>query len=218
VFNTIVPPGVTPFLAQLHAGFPAGGGRLVCTYFGENVLDLVPVEHVEGLYGRLDCYRDVQDPFSIDLLNRYEAPYPGSALFTAGSACTGTYRALRCGSVRSTRRDHCSSTMSSPPSTMPASGRGPGGPAEMVPGQHHGRVNMYLAQSQDGTFTVVKSLGHIDRSEPMVPMGRSPRGEEQTLVAGVRGCRRPRLSARDPKRRRPIDEGVGEQLRVLAVH
>ena len=96
VFNTIVPPGLTPFLAQLHdAGFMARGGKLVCTYFDENFLNLVPAEHVEGLYGCLDYYRDVQDPFSIDLLNRYEARYPGSALFTAGSACTGTFRALK---------------------------------------------------------------------------------------------------------------------------
>ena len=87
VFNTIVPPGLTPFLAQLYeAGFSARGGRVVCTYFDENFLNLVPAEHVEGLYGCLDYYRDVQDPFSIDLLNRYEARYPGSAIFTAGSA------------------------------------------------------------------------------------------------------------------------------------
>ena len=39
VFNTIVPPGLTPFLEQLHnAGFGARGGRLVCTYFDENFL------------------------------------------------------------------------------------------------------------------------------------------------------------------------------------
>ena len=96
VFNTIVPPGLTPFLAQLYdAGFMARGGHVVCTYFDENFLNLVPAEHVEGLYGCLDYYRDVQDPFSIDLLNRYEARYPGSAMFTAGSACSGTYRALK---------------------------------------------------------------------------------------------------------------------------
>ncbi len=95
VFNTIVPPGLTPFLAELNdAGFMARGGRVVCTYFDENFLNLVPAEQVEGLFGCLDYYRDVQDPFSIDLLNRYEARYPGSAMFTAGSACTGTYRAL----------------------------------------------------------------------------------------------------------------------------
>ena len=58
VFNTIVPPGLTPFLAQLHdAGFTARGGQLVCTYFDENFLNLVPAEHVEGLYGCLDYYR-----------------------------------------------------------------------------------------------------------------------------------------------------------------
>ena len=42
---------------------------------------------------------------------------------------------------------------------------GPGGPAAMVPGQHHVRMNMYIARSQGGTFTVVKNLGHIDPNE-----------------------------------------------------
>ena len=27
---------------------------------------------------------------------------------------------------------------------------GPGGPAEMVPGQHHVRMNMYIAQATEG--------------------------------------------------------------------
>src|SRR5262249_51155188 len=62
VFNTIVPPGLTPFLEQLHdAGFLARGGQIVCTYFDENFLNLVPAEHVEGLYGCLDYYRAVDD-------------------------------------------------------------------------------------------------------------------------------------------------------------
>ena len=96
VFNTIVPPGLTPFLEQLHdAGFGERGGQIVCTYFDENFLNLVPAEHVEGLYGCLDYYRDVKDPFSTELLNRYEALYPGSAMFTAGSACSGMYRGLK---------------------------------------------------------------------------------------------------------------------------
>ena len=96
VFNTIVPPGLTPFLEQLHrAGFTRRGGIIVCTYFDENFLNLVPADHVEGLYGCLDYYRAVDDPFSMELLNRYERLYPGSAMFTAGSACTGTYRALK---------------------------------------------------------------------------------------------------------------------------
>jgi ABC-type branched-subunit amino acid transport system substrate-binding protein len=90
VFNTIVPPGLTPFLAELHrAGFTARGGRIVCTYFDENFLNLVPAEHVEGLYGCLDYYRSVRDPFSVELLQRYDGRYPGSARFTAGSALHG---------------------------------------------------------------------------------------------------------------------------------
>ena len=64
VFNTIVPPGLTPFLAKLHeAGFTKRGGTVVCTYFDENFLNLVPAEQVEGLYGCLDYYREVADPF-----------------------------------------------------------------------------------------------------------------------------------------------------------
>src|SRR5438046_4344373 len=78
VFNTIVPPGLTPFLEQLHhAGFTARGGHIVCTYFDENFLNLVPADRVEGLYGCLDYYRGVDDAFSIELLNRYERLYPG---------------------------------------------------------------------------------------------------------------------------------------------
>lgn len=96
VFNTIVPPGLTPFFEQLYeAGFTKNGGLIVCTYFDENFLNLVPAEHVDGLYGCLDYYRDVTDPFSAALLDRYEQLYPGSAMFTAGSACTGMYRGLR---------------------------------------------------------------------------------------------------------------------------
>src|SRR3954463_7810117 len=48
VFNTIVPPGLTPFLEQLHeAGFLARGGQLVCTYWDENCLAIVPAEQCE---------------------------------------------------------------------------------------------------------------------------------------------------------------------------
>jgi len=44
---------------------------------------------------------------------------------------------------------------------------GPGGPAEMVPGQHHVRMNTYIAQANNGDFKVLKSLGAIDPKECM---------------------------------------------------
>ena len=46
---------------------------------------------------------------------------------------------------------------------------GPGGCAEMVPGQHHVRMNMYIAQASNGNFKIVKSLGVIDPKEGTVP-------------------------------------------------
>jgi ABC-type branched-subunit amino acid transport system substrate-binding protein len=166
VFNTIVPPGLTPFLEQLYeAGFAKRGGQLVCTYFDENFLSLAPAAHVEGLYSCLDYYQDVSDPFSEALLARYNERFPGSAMFTAGSACSGMYRGLRfweaavkeAGSLEQddviAALDHATLAV------------GPGGPAEMVPGQHHVRMNMYIAQSVGGTFEVLRNLGPIDPNE-----------------------------------------------------
>jgi ABC-type branched-subunit amino acid transport system substrate-binding protein len=46
--------------------------------------------------------------------------------------------------------------------------QGPGGPAQMVPGQHHVRMNMYIAQVKNGNFKIVKSLGAIDPKESTV--------------------------------------------------
>ena len=38
----------------------------------------------------------------------------------------------------------------------------------MVPGQHHLRMNMYIAQSKNGQFEIVKSLGVVDPKEQNV--------------------------------------------------
>ncbi|MEI8334267.1 MAG: substrate-binding protein [Chloroflexota bacterium] len=166
VFNTIVPPGLTPFLDQLHAaGFTQRGGRIVCTYFDENVLNLVPAEQVEGLYSCLDYYQEVSDPFSQELLARYNERFPGSAKFTAGSGCSGLYRALK---LWETAVNEAGSLVQEDVIRALDHAKlavGPGGPAEMVPGQHHVRMNMYIAQAQSGTFKVVKNLGVIDPKE-----------------------------------------------------
>ncbi|QYY34205.1 substrate-binding protein (plasmid) [Cupriavidus pinatubonensis] len=169
VFNTVVPPGLTPFFEELYdSGFQKRGGKLVCTYFDENFLNLVPAEKVDGLYGCLDYYQEVDDPFSRDLLARYNKLFPGGAQFTAGSACTGLYRGMKlweaavheAGTVDQDRviaaLDHARIE------------QGPGGPAEMVPGQHHVRMNMYIAQAIDSRFKVVKALGAIDPQEQIM--------------------------------------------------
>jgi branched-chain amino acid transport system substrate-binding protein len=38
----------------------------------------------------------------------------------------------------------------------------------MAPGQHHVRMNMYIAQAKNGRFEIAKSLGAIDPSEAEV--------------------------------------------------
>jgi urea transport system substrate-binding protein len=169
VFNTIVPPGVVPFFQQLHdAGFTERGGHLVCTYFDETCLNLVPAEQVEGLYSCLDYYQDADDPFSKELLARYDKLYPGSALFTGGAASSGMYRGLRLweAAVReagSLDQDDVVSALD-----HAAIAVGPGGPAEMVPGQHHPRMNMFIGQVRDGMIKIVKSLGAVDPDERVV--------------------------------------------------
>ncbi len=173
VFNTIVPPGVVPFFQQLHdAGFTKRGGHLVCTYFDESCLGLVPPEQVEGLYSCLDYYQDVDDPFSKELLDRYNRLYPGSALFTGGGACSGMYRGMRLweAAVReagSLDQDAVVGALDHAKIAV-----GPGGPAEMVPGQHHVRMNMFIAQVRDGAIGIVKPLGVVDPDEPIVEAPR----------------------------------------------
>ena len=146
VFNTIVPPGVTPFFEQLHdSGFTSRGGQVICTYFDENFLNMVPAAHVEGLYGCLDYYQAVDDPFSRKLLARYDDLYPGAAKFTGGSACSGLYRGLRLWAAGVTVAGTLVQEDVIAALDHARIAEGPGGPAIMIPGQHHVRMNMYIA-------------------------------------------------------------------------
>jgi len=170
VFNMTVPPGVAPFLEQLYdAGFTRRGGLIVCTYFDENLVGMLPAAHVEGLYGCLDYYQAVGDTFSKTLLAQYNARYPGAEQFTGGSGCSGLYRGMKLweAAVRTAgtlRQDAVIAALDCASIT-----EGPGGGAEMVPGQHHVRMNMYIARVTDGSLRIVKSLGAIDPNERQLP-------------------------------------------------
>ena len=169
VFNTIVPPGVASFFQQLHdSGFTARGGQLICTYFDENFLNMVPAAHVEGLYSCLDYYQTVNEPFSRKLLAQYDALYPGHAKFTAGSACTGLYRGLRLWAAAVTEAGSLTQSDVIDALDHARITQGPGGPAAMVPGQHHVRMNMYIARARSGRFEMVRSLGAVDPQEQLV--------------------------------------------------
>jgi hypothetical protein len=88
----------------------------MCTYFEENILPLFAASHMESLYRCLDYYQDVSDPFSTELLDRYDRLYPGGAKLTGGSAATGMYR----GGSRAIRKlagQACGNWRYSPPPT-----------------------------------------------------------------------------------------------------
>ena len=166
VFNTTVPPGCFPFLEALcESGFTKRGGRVVTTYFDENLVAALPSEHVEGLYGCIDYYQSVSDPFSRDLLGRYNARFPDGPQFSAGSGCTGMYRGLKLWEASVIEAGSLDQAAVVAALDHAEIAEGPGGPAEMVPGQHHVRMNVYIAQVRNGTLDVVESLGAIGPNE-----------------------------------------------------
>jgi ABC-type branched-subunit amino acid transport system substrate-binding protein len=174
VFNTIVPPGLMPFLEQLYdSDFTRRGGKLVCSYFEENLLKILPPAQVEGLYSCLDYYQTVSDPFSVELLNQYNKLFPGSSMFTAGSASTGTSRGLKFWEAAVKEAGSLDQDAVIEALDHAKIAAGPGGPAEMVPGQHHARLNMYIAQASNGIFKVIKNLGVIEPNEKMLPSSRA---------------------------------------------
>jgi ABC-type branched-subunit amino acid transport system substrate-binding protein len=163
VFNTTVPPGVAPFLEQLHAS--GYGGELVCTYFEENLLSIFPAAHVDGLYSCLDYYHAVGDPFSRRLLAQYDALYPGSAQFSGGSGSSGLYRGLQLWAAAVTEAGTLTQDAVIAALDHAQIAEGPGGPAAMVPGQHHVRMHMYIGQARGGRFEIVEDLGARDPQE-----------------------------------------------------
>ena len=117
---------------------------------------MVPAAHVEGLYSCLDYYQAVDEPFSRKLLAQYDALYPGDAKFTGGSGCSGLYRGLRLWAAAVTRPARSTRARWSPRSTTQRSAKAPAARRPFVPGQHHLRMNMYIAQARAGRFEIVR--------------------------------------------------------------
>jgi branched-chain amino acid transport system substrate-binding protein len=164
-----VPPGVVPFLEQLHdSGFAGRGGHLVCTYFEENLLSMLPAAHVDGVYSCLDYYQAVSDPFSQRLLAQYDALYPGDAKFSGGSGSSGLYRGMHLWAAAVAKAGSLTQDDVIAALDHAQIAEGPGGPAAMVPGQHHVRMSMYIGQARGGRFEIVESLGPMDPHERLV--------------------------------------------------
>ena len=169
VFNTVIPPGVGPFFKQLYeAGFGKRGGRLSCVYYDENTLNINAPYEMEGLASCLDYFRavDASEPFSAKLQAEYEKGFPGNILFCAGSAATGMYRGLKLweAAVKEAGKLDRDSVAAALDHAKIA--EGPGGPAEMVPGKRHCKMQMYTAVAKNGKYEIVaRSNGLVDPKE-----------------------------------------------------
>lgn len=117
------------------------------------------------MYSCLDYYQTVGDPFSRQLLNRCDQRFPDGSKFTAGSAATGLYRGLKLWETAVQEAGSLEQDSVIRALDHAKIAQGPGGPAEMVPGQHHLRMNMSIGQANNGRFEVVESLGVLDPKE-----------------------------------------------------
>jgi urea transport system substrate-binding protein len=169
VFNTVIPPGVGPFIKQLYeAGFSKRGGRIACVYYDENTLNINAPYEMEGLASCLDYFRavDALDPFSAKLQAEYDKEFPGKILFAAGSAATGMYRGLKLWEVAVKEAGKLDREGVAAALDHAKIAEGPGGPAEMVPGKRHCKMKMYTAVAKNGNYEIVaKSEGLVDPKE-----------------------------------------------------
>jgi branched-chain amino acid transport system substrate-binding protein len=99
------------------------------------------------------------------LLAQYDALDPGDAKFSGGSGSSGLYRGLRLWAAAVAEAGSLiqDDVIAAPDHAQIA--EGPGGPAVMVPGQHHVRMSMDIGQARGGRFEIVENLGAMDPQE-----------------------------------------------------
>ena len=107
----------------------------------------------------------MSDPFSKELLGRYDARFPDGPHFSAGSGCTGMYRGLKLWEAAVTEAGSLDQAAVVAALDHAKIAEGPGGPAEMVPGQHHVRMNVYIAQVRNSSLERRREPGAIDPKE-----------------------------------------------------
>ncbi len=159
VFCSVIPPGIGPFLQQLHdAGFAKRGGRVACIYFDDNDSNLVSDEILAGMVSSLDYFASLEDPFDKHMRAQYRKMFPNAKeQIGAGGASTGMYRGLllwqkAVTEAKSVKRDPVAEALD-----HAEIAHGPGGPAQMVPGERHCRMRMYIGvANKQGKFQVVK--------------------------------------------------------------
>ena len=168
VFNTVIPPGLQAFTKQLYeSGFQKNGGVVSCVYFDENSVNYVPQRELNGVYSCLDYFHTVDDPVGAALQKEYAAMFPGTKyLFTAGSASTGAYRAVKFykAAVLKTGGDLAREAVSAAIDDVKITGV-PGGDSVMVPGTGHCALNMYVGVARGASYEILSKAEMVQPQE-----------------------------------------------------
>jgi ABC-type branched-subunit amino acid transport system substrate-binding protein len=172
VLHSIIPPGVQPFMKQLYeSGFQRNGGVVSCLYYDENSVNFHPAQEQDGLLSCLDFFQSVDDPFSQEILAAYRKKFPDSKyLFTSGSTAAGMYRGIQFYqvAVEATKGDLAREAVSAALDKARLE-KGPGGPAEMVPGKMHCKKNMYIGRCKAGEgklhYEIIAKYDMVDPKE-----------------------------------------------------
>ena len=168
VFNTVIPPGLQAFTKQLYeSGFQKNGGVVSCVYFDENSVNYVPRRELNGVYSCLDYFHTVDDPVGAALQKEYAAMFLGTKyLFTAGSASTGAYRAVKFyeAAVLKTGGDVAREAVSAAIADVKITGV-PGGDSVMVPGTGHCALNMYVGVARGASYEILSKAEMVQPQE-----------------------------------------------------
>ena len=173
VFNTVIPPGLQPFVKQLYEfGFQKNGGVLSCVYYDENLLNYHPAQEMEGLLQlpRLlpGGQRSVQQEAAGGLLEeipRHQVPVHRRQ---RGDRHVSRHEVLR-GRRQGDQRRPQARGGGGRDGHAPSSAEGPGGGAEMVPGKMHCKMNMYIAvckvDAGKTRYDVIEKANMVDPKE-----------------------------------------------------
>jgi branched-chain amino acid transport system substrate-binding protein len=158
VYSNVIPPGIWTQVRQLTEQGFRDKGMLCVPYLEESALQAIPPKLMEGLPACLDFFQGLTDPYDKALVQRYKSTYHDGTYFSANGA-TGTFRGLKMWAQAANEADSLASQDVAKTLDHQILKQGPGGPATMVPGEHHVAVNMYLGVAHNGKMILKENFG-----------------------------------------------------------
>jgi ABC-type branched-subunit amino acid transport system substrate-binding protein len=158
VYSNVIPPGIWTQVRQLTEQGFRDKGLLCVPYLEESALQAIPAKLLEGLPACLDFFQALTDSYDQALVARYKKTYHDGTYFSANGA-VGTFRGLKMWAQAANEADSLAADDVAKSLDHQELEQGPGGPAKMVPGEHHVAVNMYLGVAHDGKMVIKEEFG-----------------------------------------------------------